>query len=47
MLTAMVRGVEVPRKNNLGKRTVLPRVVHVKGVPLYLVLYPFDGKNPT
>lgn len=47
MLTAMVLELRDPTQNILGKRTVLPLVVRVKGVPLYLVLYPLDSKNPT
>jgi len=34
-------------QNNLGMRKVRPFVVRVKGVPLYLVLYTPNGKNPT
>ena len=34
-------------QNNLGMRKVRPFVVHVKGVPLYLVLYALNGKYPT
>ena len=34
-------------RNNLGMRKVRPFVVRVKGIPLYLVLYSLNGKNPT
>ena len=43
----MIRLAWLTPQNNLGMRKVRPFVVRVKGVPLYLVLYPFDGKNPT